>query len=78
LKFSSLFLSISTWSIHLLTKLLLAQNFQKIPKPIRELAFNLIVFDLGKSQLLKIFEEVIKVKKEKFDDIILLNHRACA
>jgi hypothetical protein len=58
---------------HLRTSvILLAQNFQKIPKPLRELCFNLIVFDLGKSQLLKIFEEVIQVKKEKYDDIVHL------
>ena len=54
------------------TALLLAQSYQKIPKFARELAFNLILFDLGKSALLRIFEEVIDTKKEKFDEIIKL------
>jgi hypothetical protein len=52
------------------TTFYLVQNYQKIPKNIRELAMNLILFKLSKSSLLRIFEEAIQVKKEKFEAII--------
>jgi len=48
----------------------LVQNFQKIPKSLRELSQNIITFNLGKSQLLKLFDEIIQMKKEKYDEII--------
>ena len=50
--------------------ILLQQNFQKLPKPLRELSQNIILFNLGKSQLEKIFEEVIQTKRHVYDDII--------
>ena len=46
------------------------QNLQKLPKPLRELAFNVILFDVGKSQLEKAFEEIIQTKRDVYDDII--------
>lgn len=52
------------------TVILLQQNWQKCPRPLRELAFNVICFDLGKSQLTKIFDEVIQTKRNTYDDII--------
>ena len=57
------------------TTFYLVQNFQKVPKNIRELAFNLVLFNIGKSQLLKIFEEVIQMKKDKFEAIIDLCYK---
>jgi len=49
---------------------LLQQNYQALPKPLRELASNLIIFNLGKSQLSKIFEESIELSKDKYQDLI--------
>lgn len=54
------------------TIILLCQNFQKLPKPLRELAFNIVLFNVGKSQLEKVFEEVITTKRHIYDDIIKL------
>jgi hypothetical protein len=58
---------IETRHLHV-TSFYLVQSFQKVPKPIRELAFNLILFNIGKSQ--KVFEEVISFKKNLYDEII--------
>lgn len=56
---------------HLRTTIfLLQQNFQALVKPLRELVSNLIIFNLGKSQLEKIFEEIIQFDKEKYQQII--------
>ena len=56
---------------HLRTTIfLLQQNFQALAKPLRELTSNLIVFNLGKSQLEKIFDEVIQLDKDKYQAII--------
>lgn len=56
---------------HLRTTIfLLQQNFQALAKPLRELASNLIIFNLGKSQLEKVFDEVIQLHKEKYQQII--------
>ena len=52
------------------TIFLLQQNFQALVKPLRELVSNLVVFNLGKSQLEKIFEEVIQLDKDKYQQII--------
>lgn len=50
----------------------LQQNFQKCPKFLRELAFNVLFFDLGKSQNFKIFDEIFNVNKEIFQKITQL------
>jgi len=56
---------------HLRTSIfLLQQNFQALAKPLRELASNLIIFNLGKSQLEKVFEELIQLHKDEYQDII--------
>jgi hypothetical protein len=52
------------------TIIMLAQNFSKIPKGLREICQNFIVFDIGKSQLEKLFKETIQMKREKFEDLI--------
>lgn len=52
------------------TVFLLQQNFQALVKPLRELTTNLILFNLGKSQLSKIFAEIIQMDKEKYEQII--------
>lgn len=56
---------------HLRTTIfLLQQNFQALAKPLRELASNLIIFNLGKSQLEKVFDEVVQLDKDKYQQII--------
>lgn len=54
------------------TTFLLQQNFQSLVKPLRELVTNLILFNLGKSQLSKIFDEVVQMDKDKYEQIIQL------
>lgn len=56
---------------HLRTTIfLLQQNWFALDKSLRELCSNIIFFDLGKSQLYKLFDEVIQLQKEKYDEII--------
>ena len=56
---------------HLRTSIfLLQQNFQALAKPLRELTSNIVCFNLGKSQLAKIFDEVIQLDKDKYQQII--------
>ena len=54
------------------TSFYLVQNYQKVPKSLREIAFNLVLFNIGKSSLLRVFDEVIQMKKEKYESIIEL------
>lgn len=49
---------------------LLQQNFQALDKSIRELVSNLIVYNVGKSQLTKIFDEVITIDKKIYNNLI--------
>lgn len=51
------------------TIFLLQQNFQKLNKSLRELTTNIIFYNLGKSQLKKIFDEVVPMKEEVFLEI---------
>lgn len=56
---------------HLRTTIfLLQQNFQALDKKLRELVSNLIMFNVGKSQLTKVFDEVIQLDKSKYNDLI--------
>ena len=56
---------------HLRTTIfILQQNFQALVKPLRELCSNLILFNVGKSQLEKIFEELMQIDKNKFQEIV--------
>ena len=52
---------------------LLQQNFQALQKPLRELVSNLIIFNLGKSQLSKNFEEIVQMDKDKYDKLIQMS-----
>jgi len=52
------------------TIILLNQNFQALPKQLRELTSNVITYNLGKSQMLKLFDEVIQMDKDKFNEIM--------
>lgn len=49
--------------------LILCQNFFALHKSLREIVNNVVLFKLGKSQSEKIFNELIEIHKEKFDDI---------
>jgi hypothetical protein len=49
---------------------LLQQNFQALVKPLRELVSNVVVFNFGKSQLTKVFDEVVQTDKDKFQSIV--------
>ena len=56
---------------HLRTSVfLLQQNFQALVKPLRELVSNVVTFNLGKSQMEKLFEEVIQMDKDKYQRIL--------
>jgi DNA replication protein DnaC len=58
---------------HLKTSIiLLTQNIYQNPKKWREVCTNLICFDLGKSQMEKIFNEFFDYKKDQFDEIMKL------
>jgi hypothetical protein len=58
---------------HLKTSImLLTQNIFQSPKKWREVCTNLICFDLGKSQMQKIFDEFFDYKREQFDEIMKL------
>lgn len=58
---------------HLKTSImLLSQNIYQNPKKWREVATNLICFDLGKSQMEKIFNEFFDYKRDQFDEIMKL------
>jgi len=48
---------------------LLLQNYFSLDKSLRELANNIVMFKLNKSQTEKIFNESIESAKEKFNDI---------
>lgn len=55
---------------HLRTTIfLLQQNYNKLAQPIRLLAFNVVAFDVGKTQLLKLYTELSTIPKDKFDEI---------
>jgi DNA replication protein DnaC len=50
---------------------LLAQNWSKIPKNLREICQNLIAFDIGKSQFSKVYDDKIQtMSRPTFDALI--------
>lgn len=56
---------------HLRTSIfILQQNFQKLSKFLRELVTNVITFNVGKSQLDKLFDEVVQLDKNKYQSLI--------
>ena len=54
------------------TVMLLAQNIYQLPKRWREGATNLITYNLGKSQMEKIFKEFFDYKEKEFQQIMKL------
>jgi len=54
------------------TIVLLCQNIYQLPKQLREIATNLITYNLGKSQMSKIFNEFFNYKDEQFQQIMKL------
>lgn len=48
------------------TIFLLQQNYQKLCKSLRELTTNIIFYNVGKSQLKKIFDDAIPMKEDVF------------
>jgi hypothetical protein len=56
---------------HLRTSIfILQQNFQKLSKFLRELVTNVITFNVGKSQLDKLFDEIVQLDKNKYQSLI--------
>lgn len=54
------------------TVILLCQNIYQLPKGWREIATNLITFNLGKSQMAKIFKEFYDFNEEQYLQIMKL------
>jgi len=54
------------------TVVLLCQNVYQLPKQLREIATNLITYNLGKSQMSKIFAEFFNYKEDQFLQIMSL------
>jgi DNA replication protein DnaC len=58
---------------HLKTSvILLCQNVYQLPKQMREIATNLITYNLGKSQMSKIFNEFYDYKEDEYNQIMKL------
>ena len=51
---------------------LLQQNFQALAKPLRELVSNVLTFNLGKSQMEKLLDEVVELNKTQYDELLKL------
>lgn len=49
--------------------LIMCQNFFALHKSLREIVTNVVLFKLGKSQTDKIFNELIELHRDKFDEI---------
>jgi DNA replication protein DnaC len=52
--------------------ILLAQNISQLPKAWREIATNLITYNLGKSQMKRIFDEFFDYNESEFKEIMNL------
>ena len=55
-----------------LTAFVLCQNFYQMPKNLREITNNCIMFNTNKSQNEKFFNEMFTYKKQDFDDLMKL------
>lgn len=53
-----------------LSVMVLCQNFYQMPKIVREIANNAIIFNTNKSQNLKFYEEMFSGKKKDFDELM--------
>lgn len=52
------------------TTLLLVQNYYMVPKKMREIATNLVMFNTNKSQNMKVFRELFDLKEQQFNELI--------
>lgn len=52
--------------------ILLAQNIYQLPKSWREIATNLVTYNLGKSQMSKVFKEFFDYDENQFQEIMKL------
>ena len=52
------------------TIFLLQQNVKSLPRNLRLIVSNYITFDLGKSQMMDLFDESIHLDKNKFQEIM--------
>lgn len=57
------------------TTFLLQQNIKSLPRNLRLLVSNYITFDLGKSQMMDLFEESIQLDKNKFQEVMDLGFK---
>jgi hypothetical protein len=57
------------------TTFLLQQNVKSLPRNLRLLVSNYITFDLGKSQMMDLFDESIQLDKNKFQEIMDLGFK---
>jgi len=57
------------------TTFLLQQNVKSLPRNLRLLVSNYITFDLGKSQMMDLFEESIQLDKNKFQEVMDLGFK---
>jgi hypothetical protein len=55
-----------------LTSFILCQNFGQMPKNIREITNNCILFNTNKSQNEKFFNQMFNFKKQEFDEVMKL------
>ena len=55
-----------------LSTFLLVQNFYQVPKKLREVTGNLIMFNTSKSQNGKIFKELFDLKEDQFRELLRL------
>jgi Cdc6-like AAA superfamily ATPase len=58
-----------------LSTFLLQQNIKSLPRNLRLLVSNYITFDLGKSQMMDLFDESIQLDKNKFNQIMDLGFK---
>ena len=57
------------------TVFLLQQNYMALNKGLRQIVSNIILFNVGKSQLTQIFDEAIQLEKHKYQQLIDLAFR---
>jgi hypothetical protein len=49
---------------------ILAQNYIKLPKQVRQVCSDIFLFNISKNEYKAIFEEIINVSKNEFQDVI--------
>lgn len=53
------------------TVIMLAQNYSKVPKNLREICQNLVIFNVGKSQMEKVYIDQIKTMNRQTFDLLV-------